>query len=241
MIEFSKMQATGNDFVCIKNEDVLKYNLKIFSRYICDRHYGIGADGLILIMKSNIADAKMRIFNKDGTEAEMTGNGIRCLGRYLYEKNIVSKEILKIETISGIKIVENVVQNNKVMEVKVNMGKVILNANKIPIYLPYSNIFRDKGIQKLQFKIKDKEYIGSCISLGNPHTVMLLEDIDNLDVEKVGNIIENYKYFPKKTNVEFVKVISRNQIKVKIWERGVRKNSRMWNWCMCSSNCMLFK
>lgn len=137
MVEFTKMQALGNDFVCINNEEVLKYNLKIFSKYICDRHYGIGGDGLILILKSNISDIKMRIFNSDGTEAEMCGNGIRCLGKFLYEKKIINKSSIKVETLAGIKTINYELENGKIMEINVHMGKAEFNANKIPLYLPY--------------------------------------------------------------------------------------------------------
>jgi len=221
-MKFTKMQALGNDFVCIKGDDAYRYNLKIFSKYICDRHYGIGADGLILILKSSVADVKMRIFNKDGSEAGMCGNGIRCLGKYIYEKGIISKKEAKIETSVGIKNIEYILENKKVLEMRVNMGKPILDANKIPIYTPYiERKVENNEINKLQFKIKDKEYIGSCLSVGNPHTVVEVDDLDNINIEKVGSIIENYKYYPNKTNVEFVKVINNKLIKVKVWERGV--------------------
>lgn len=220
MIKFTKMQGLGNDFVCMKYEDVCKYNLKIFSKFICDRHFGIGADGLILLETSKIADCKMRIFNNDGTEAEMCGNGIRCLAKYIYEKNIIKKEKITIETLAGIKEVEYKLENQKIMALKVNMGVPELDISKLPIYTPNNYKHKEKKC-KIMIKAQDKEFLGLFLSVGNPHTVIEVKELKDFEVTKYGKIVENYKYFPKKTNVEFVEIVNENNIKVRVWERGV--------------------
>lgn len=220
MIKFTKMQGLGNDFICMNYEDVYKYNLKIFSKFICDRHFGIGADGLILIGTSKIADCKMRIFNNDGTEAEMCGNGIRCLAKYIYEKNIIKKEKIRIETLAGIKEVEYKLENQKIMALNVNMGIPQLDINKLPIYIPNSYKYKERKC-KILIKVQDKEFLGLFLTVGNPHTVIEIKDIKNFEVTKYGKLVENHKYFPKKTNVEFVEIVNENNIKLRVWERGV--------------------
>lgn len=204
MFSFCKMQGTGNDFVvinCIENE--FQYSLLVLSQYLCDRHYGVGGDGVIYIYKSDIADLKMRIFNQDGTEAEMCGNGIRCFAKYAFEKNLIHKTEFVIETLAGIKKIKLKLENEKVMAINVDMG--------IP---KISNL-------KYIIEIGDKQYKVHPISMGNPHAVCFVKNVDDFEVEKVGPIIENYKYFPNKTNVEFVEIIDKKNIKVRVWERGV--------------------
>ena len=237
MTNFSKLQGIGNDFICLKYDDVKQYNLSFFSKYICDRHFGIGGDGIILYSESRIADFKMRIFNQDGTEAQMCGNGIRCLAKYLFDKRIISKEKIIIETLAGLKYIEYVIQNNKVMSIRVNMGKPIMESNRLPVYLPrnYRNI--EKRC-RLLFKIQDKEFIGTFLTVGNPHTVIEVPELKSFQVEKFGKIIENYKYFPQKTNVEFVQILDRENIKIKVWERGVRRNISLWNRSCCYILCI---
>ena len=220
MLEFTKMQGLGNDFICMKYEEQMKYNLKIFAKFLCDRHYGIGADGLILIGKSKIADISMRIFNNDGSEAEMCGNGIRCLAKYAYEKKMIDKRKITVETLSGIKQVEYILENNKIMAIKVNMGRPILTPARIPVYLPRKYRINQEKC-KVQIKANDKEFVACCLSMGNPHAVVRVENLKEFHIEKYGKIIENYKFFPKKTNVEFIEIIDRNNIKLRVWERGV--------------------
>ena len=220
MIKFTKMQGLGNDFICTEFENAKQYNLKIFSKFVCDRHFGIGADGLILFSNSKFADFKMRIFNNDGTEAEMCGNGIRCLAKYLYEKELTNKEEITIETLAGIKAVKLIVENNKIMAVRINMGKPQTSANKLPIYLP-QRYYNMNNMCKLMFKASDKELEGVFLGVGNPHTVIKVKNIKEMQVSKYGRIIENYKFFPQKTNVEFVEKIDENNIRVRVWERGV--------------------
>lgn len=204
MFSFCKMQGTGNDFViidCMENE--FEYSLPVLAKFLCDRHYGVGADGVILLDKSEVADFNMRIFNNDGSEAEMCGNGIRCLAKYVFEKNKIDKKEFSIETLAGVKNVELELENQKVMSVKVDMGEVELD------YLKY------------MIEIENREYQVYPISMGNPHAVCFVKDVENFAVEKIGPILENYKYFSQKTNVEFVEIIDRKNIKVRVWERGV--------------------
>ena len=204
MFSFCKMQGCGNDFVvvnCIENE--FEYSLPILSKYLCDRTYGVGADGVILIYKSEVADFKMRIWNQDGTEAEMCGNGIRCLAKYVYEKKLFAKDEMTIDTLAGVKNVKLELDNDKVMSVTVNMGKPqISNLNYI-------------------IEIDDFQYQVHPVSMGNPHAVCFVKNVDEFDVKKAGPILENYKYFPNKSNIEFVEIIDNATIKVRVWERGV--------------------
>lgn len=220
MLLFSKMQGTGNDFVVINClNQFFNYNLSILSKFLCNRNFGIGADGVIYIFQSNTADYKMRIFNSDGSEAEMCGNGIRCVGKYLYEKDITTKTELKIETLAGIKEIELSLQNRNVIGVKVQMGTPIFEPEKIPTFLPKT--VQVKEPCEVNIKFEDKDYNFNLVSMGNPHAVCFVPDVSKIDICKIGPVIENYKYFPKKTNVEFVQIIDKNNIKVKVWERGV--------------------
>ena len=237
MLKFTKMQGLGNDFVCVDYEQVNKYSLNIFAKYICDRHFGIGADGVILYSKSKIADCKMRIFNSDGTEAGMCGNGIRCLARLMYEEGFVNKDKMKIETLAGIKEVECNTQNEKVMSVKVNMGKPQMDINRLPIYIPRNYKYHPNKC-KLMFKVGDREVEGIFLSVGNPHTVIEYKEITDNQVTKYGRIVENYKYFPQKTNVEFVEIIDRRNIIMKVWERGAGRTLACGTGAVASSYAM---
>ena len=212
MFFFSKMQATGNDFIIINYlQNKLEYSFKLLAVYLCNRRFGVGADGILIIEKSSIADFKMRIFNQDGSEAEMCGNGIRCFAKYVYEKGLTIKKEFKIETKSGIKDVALKIEGNTVILVQVDMGKPILEFNKIPIYIDDKN--------KLPINIDSLNIYP--ISMGNPHAVCFVQNVENFDVKKFGKMIEEYKYFPNKTNVEFVEIVDRKHIKVRVWERGV--------------------
>lgn len=219
MLKFTKMQGLGNDFVCVDYEEVNRYNLNIFSKYICDRHFGIGADGVILYSKSKIADCKMRIFNGDGTEASMCGNGIRCLAKFMYENGYITKSKMKIETLAGIKDIECITQNEKIMSIRVNMGKPQTDINKLPIYVPRNYKYHQNKC-KIMLKLGDREVEGIFLSVGNPHTVIECKGITDMQITKYGKIVENYKYFPQKTNVEFVEILDRKNISMKVWERG---------------------
>lgn len=220
MILFSKMEGLGNDFIIINCiSQYFSYSLNSFSKYLCNRNFGVGADGVVFIFKSYSADCKIRIFNNDGTEAEMCGNGIRCVGKYLYEKGIVNRNNIRIETIIGIKDLELIIENKTVINVKVKMNKPNFEARRIPAYLPKDEL--GKNVHSVKIVIDDEEYKFYLVSLGNPHAVCFVDDLKNVNIKKIGEIVENYKYFPNKTNVEFVQVIDKNNIKVKVWERGV--------------------
>lgn len=205
MIEFTKMHGLGNDYIYIDMIDGKNQisNIPAFTRYICNRHFGVGADGVILKRKSEVADFKMQIYNSDGSEAQMCGNGIRCFAKYVYEKKLIRKQEFDIETLAGIRHVMLRIRNREVQQVTVNMGK-------------------PKLLEKDAIKINaiDSEVEGISISMGNPHFVILARDIDNIDVQKYGPFIENYDAFPEKTNVEFVEVVGNMSIKMRVWERG---------------------
>lgn len=219
MIFFTKMQGTGNDFIIIDNrEKEIVYTYSRLSEFLCNRKFGVGADGVIFIENSKIADSKMRIFNADGSEAEMCGNGIRCLAKYLYEKEVVKKEKMRIETLSGIKNVDLIVENKTVIGIKVDMGNPIFEYNRIPVIFP--NIVK-KELERLEINFRNNKLYVYPISMGNPHAVCFVKDVQNLKIEDIGSRIESYKYFPNKTNVEFVEVVNPKNLKMRVWERGV--------------------
>ena len=220
-MKFTKMEGIGNDYVyidCTKNE---LENPSEVAIKVSDRHFGIGSDGLILICKSDVADFKMKMFNSDGSEAEMCGNGIRCVGKFIYDNNLSTKTDLTIETLAGIKKLKLNVENNKVSTVTVDMGEPILEANIIPV--DGANIYKSAdGIDfnKVNLKLKDKQFEFTCVSMGNPHAVTFIDDTDNFDLDIYGKIAEVDEHFPKKVNAEFIQIIDRNNIKMRVWERG---------------------
>lgn len=222
MIKFTKMEGLGNDYVYI---DCTKQDIKNASelaKVISDRHFGVGSDGLILIKKSKIADFRMQMFNSDGTEAEMCGNGIRCVGKYVYDKGLTDKTTLKIETLAGIKILKLNVEDGKVKTVRVDMGEPILDYKLIPAR--DGKIYKSKdGIKfyKVNININSDLKELTCVSMGNPHGVDFTNNIDKLDLKKVGSLIEKDEHFPNKVNAEFIEIINKNNIKMRVWERGV--------------------
>jgi len=219
MLEFTKMEGLGNDYVYIdctkKKKEEIEEISKLASK-ISDRHFGIGSDGLILICKSDIADFKMQMYNQDGSQAEMCGNGIRCVGKFVYDKGLTNKTNITIETLAGIKTLDMNIKDNKVESVTVNMGKPIFEENKIPCIADnYKN-----NVSYVKINVLDKEFIFTCVSMGNPHAITIVDNVDDFDVEKYGKIIECDKHFPKKTNVEFIEIVDKNIIKMRVWERG---------------------
>lgn len=214
MLKFTKMQGLGNDYVYMDAIHQEIRNVSYLAKAISNRHWGVGSDGLILINKSDVADFKMQMFNPDGSESEMCGNGIRCVGKFVYDKGLTNKTDIKIETLAGVKNLKLKVQNRKVKMITVDMGEPILEATKIPVS-------SDKTLVRgMKIKVLDEELVATCVSMGNPHAVILLEDIDKLDIEKYGREIECNPIFPNKTNVEFIKVEDREHIKMRVWERG---------------------
>lgn len=218
MVTFTKMHGLGNDYICINSlENILAENkLPQIARYMCNRNFGIGADGLILVQESSVADIKMRIFNKDGSEAEMCGNGIRCFAKYIYDNKIIDKQSISIETKAGVKGVRLKVLNGEVYEIEVDMGR--------PIFDDIKNISVQNNYRipiSVNIKVDDTRFIGNYVSMGNPHLVIFVNNVENIDIEKWGPAIENMKCFPNKINVEFVQALGRNTLKIRTWERGV--------------------
>ena len=214
MIKFTKMQGLGNDYVYI---DATKENIEnpsVLAKYISDRHFGVGSDGLILICPSDKADFRMRMFNSDGSEAEMCGNGIRCVGKFVYDKKLIDKTLVTIETKAGIKTLKLNIKNKEVDTVRVDMGTPILESEKIPV------ITDEKIAQNLKLNALDKSFNFTCVSMGNPHAVTVVDNISDFDVKKYGSILEINEVFPNKTNVEFVEIKDPENIKMRVWERG---------------------
>jgi len=215
-IKFWKMHGLGNDYIVIDNRDE-KLNEKDLSGIagnLCRRRFSVGADGLLLLCNSPVADVKMRIFNADGSEAEMCGNGIRCLAKYSYENNITCKTELKIETLAGVKTVWLNVKDGTVRSVTVDMGSPILERPRIPMAGEGKCIDEDLDVEGEKIRI-------TSLSVGNPHCVIFVDCVDDFPVEKFGPKIENHPVFPNRTNVEFIQVICNNEMKIRVWERGV--------------------
>lgn len=215
---FFKMQGLGNDYVyidCINGKEPI--DIKNLANRLSNRHFGVGSDGLILLCKSKVADLKMRMFNSDGSEAQMCGNGIRCVAKLAYELGLICEEITTIETLSGIKTLKLNIVNGKVKTVEVDMGAPILEATKIPV--SSSAKIEDKKV-KAEVKVKNKKIELTCVSMGNPHAVTFVNDIKNFKVAEYGPILENADIFPEKANIEFVEVVDKNNIKMRVWERG---------------------
>lgn len=214
MIKFKKMQGLGNDYVYI---DATKENIEnpsVLAKYISDRHFGVGSDGLILICPSDKADFRMRMFNSDGSEAEMCGNGIRCVGKFVYDKKLTDRTLVTIETKAGIKVLKLNVKDEEVDTVRVDMGTPILESEKIPV------ITDEKLAQNLRLNALDKSFDFTCVSMGNPHAVTVVDNVSDFDVKKYGSILEVNEAFPNKTNVEFVEIKDPENIKMRVWERG---------------------
>jgi len=222
-INFVKMHGLGNDFILI---DCLNKSLgdssfvSYLAKKLCDRNFGIGADGLILILPSSKADLKMRIFNYDGSEAQMCGNGIRCFAKYAYENKLVSKNKFAVETLAGIITPELIFQDlkdKKVLRIKVNMGTPKLRRREIPMNGEDTPIVVDETLKinpEQTFKI-------TCVSMGNPHCITFVNDVQSIPVDEIGPKIENHSLFPEKTNVEFIQILNRKEINFRVWERGV--------------------
>jgi diaminopimelate epimerase len=214
-MQFWKMHGLGNDYIVIDNRDE-KINGKkaaCIAKKLCERRFSVGADGLLLVSNSKVADAKMRIFNADGSEAEMCGNGIRCFAKYCYETGIVPKPEFKVETLSGVKHVWLTLESKAVSIVKVDMGAPNWQRSSLPMTGQGTCINQDLDVNGETVKV-------TCLSVGNPHCVIFVDCIDCFPVEEFGSKIENQKSFPKRTNVIFVEILSENELNVRVWERG---------------------
>ncbi|WP_026487196.1 diaminopimelate epimerase [Caldanaerobius polysaccharolyticus] len=205
-MKFTKMQGTGNDFVVVQETEIEgTKDYAAMARRLCDRHFGIGADGLIVVCRSEVADIKMRIFNADGSEAEMCGNGIRCFSKYVYERNVLNKDKFRVETLAGVVVPMLEVENGMVKSVTVNMGN--------PVF--------DDTLIDFKLDVKDRSFYITYVNMGVPHVVIFVDDILVDDIVEYGPLIERHKLFPQGTNVNFVKVVSRDSLWVRTWERGV--------------------
>ena len=213
-MKFTKMQGLGNDYVYVNCVNKKMENASEMSVLVSDRHLGIGSDGLILINSSDIADFEMEMYNADGSRSEMCGNGIRCVGKYVYDYGLTDKTQISIETLAGIKYLELMAEDGKVRQVRVNMGSPVLKPEGIPIAL--------KGENAIDVPIMagETEYRMTGVGMGNPHTVVFMEDLERLDIEKIGPLFEDHEYFPNRVNTEFVKVIDRKHVQMRVWERG---------------------
>ena len=214
MLEFTKMQGLGNDYIYIDATKIRIKNPSMLAKYMSDRHFGVGADGLILILPSSKADFSMRMFNADGSEAEMCGNGIRCVAKFVYDKCLTDKKIITVDTKAGIKALTLNVVGKYVDTVKVDMGIPKYESECIPV------ISNTKIAKNLKIEILDKIFDVTCVSMGNPHTVIFVDDVDSFNVKKYGELIEKNKMFPQRTNVEFVEIKDNSNIKMRVWERG---------------------
>lgn len=213
-MKFTKMQGIGNDYIyinCFEEEIGDPSELAI---RLSDRHFGIGSDGIILISPSETADCRMDIYNADGSRAMMCGNGIRCVGKYVYERGIAQKEKLCIETLSGIKTLELTVESGQVQSVCVDMGKPILQAKDIPVSLPFNQVINEPLI------VDGTEYRITCVSIGNPHCILFVDDVNHAGLKSIGPKLEHHILFPNRVNVEFIQIVNKNEIKMRVWERG---------------------
>jgi diaminopimelate epimerase len=214
MLKFTKMHGIGNDYIYVNCFEEKISDPEKLSIFISDRHFGIGSDGLVMIMPSSIADFKMRIFNADGSEAMMCGNATRCIGKYVYDKGLTDKTDITLETNSGIKYLKLFVNNGKVESVTVDMGKAILNARDIPIDADGETYVNQP------INVAGKDLRVTCVSMGNPHAIYYVDNTKDLDLEKIGPGFENHKLFPDRVNTEFIRVIDRNTLEMRVWERG---------------------
>ena len=217
-LEFTKMEGLGNDFVIIDDRETAietTVSYPDLAVKLCDRHFGVGADGIILILPSQDHDFKFRIFNSDGSSAQMCGNGMRCVARYVYEKQIFSQKTMQVDTLAGTVVPEVLVdENGAVISVRVDMGEPVLACEKIPFQS------ETETAVDLPLTVGDTIFQITAVSMGNPHAVTFVDDVDAMDIKTVGPRIETHDRFPEKTNVEFIEVVSPTELKMKVWERG---------------------
>ncbi len=217
-MKFTKMQGCGNDYVYVDGgkEVIAQEKKPELVRRLSDRHFGIGGDGVIFINPSKEADFEMEMYNMDGTRSEMCGNGIRCVAKFVYDKGLTDKTTVSIISGGSVKYLDLNIENGKVSTIKVNMGAPILKAADIPVITDNP----DGQVVNETIEVLGKEYKMTCVSMGNPHAVVFMDDVENLEIEKIGPYFENHERFPKRTNTEFVKVIDRKNVEMRVWERG---------------------
>ena len=214
-ISFTKMHGCGNDYIYVDMFKTPAFDFEKAAIALSDRHFGIGGDGIILVCPSDKADAKMRIFNADGSEGMMCGNGIRCVGKYVYDSRIARKDVLTIDSLSGVKTLHMTIENGKAAAARVDMGPAILEPSRIPVNLP------GERAVAVPVEVAGKEYKITCVSMGNPHAVIFIDhDPMELDLPKIGPDFEHHPLFPQRVNTEFVRVLDDHTLQMRVWERG---------------------
>lgn len=217
-MKFTKMQGCGNDYIYINGfvEKTAQGDKSALARKFSDRHFGIGGDGVIFINPAEEADFEMEMYNADGSRAEMCGNGIRCVAKYVYDTGLTDKTNISIISCGQVKYLELFLKDGKVDTVKVNMGAPELNADKIPVTVNGSK----EPVVGESIVVRGREYKMTCVSMGNPHAVVFMDDVENLEIEQIGPYFENHERFPNRTNTEFVKIPDRTHVQMRVWERG---------------------
>ena len=213
-MKFTKMQGLGNDYVYVNCFQEKIENPSELSIKVSDRHFGIGADGLILIKPSDVADFEMEMYNADGSQGAMCGNGIRCVAKYVYDYGLTDKTSITVNTKSGIKYLDLTIENGKAVQIRVNMGAPILEASRIPVISSKEMVINEPVL------VDGKEYHITAVSMGNPHAVTYIDDVKGLEIEKIGPKFENHEIFPDRVNTEFVKVLDSHTVEMRVWERG---------------------
>ncbi len=220
-MQFTKMQGAGNDYVYVNCfEEPLPVNPAELARAVSDRHFGIGADGLILICPSRIADARMRMFNADGSEAEMCGNGIRCVAKYVYDHGLSKKETLQIETGAGTLALDLDIADGRVSRARVDMGRPILDPQDIPTTLPGNQELPGRAVVEAELDVDGEQLKVTCVSMGNPHAITFVEKLSDRWVLEVGPKVETDAHFPNRVNAEFIEVVGPTEVHMRVWERG---------------------
>lgn len=213
-MKFTKMHGCGNDYIYINGFEIDVVNPAELAIKMSNRNFGVGSDGIVLILPSEKADFRMRMFNADGSEAEMCGNAIRCVGKYVYDNKMTDQTNIAIDTLAGVKILDMTVEDNGVTYAKVDMGEPILKAEDIPVISSLDPVIGE------EIEALGNTYAFTCVSMGNPHAITFVEDTDNFPLEEVGRVIEVHKKFPRKVNAEFVEVVDQETLKMRVWERG---------------------
>lgn len=218
LIPFTKMEGLGNDYVYVNGFEVNISDYSALARAISDRHFGVGSDGLVVILPSGPADVRMRMFNSDGSEAEMCGNASRCVGKYVYDHGIVKKPVIRLETKAGIKVLHMVIENGVAAGARVDMGEPELIPDHIPV-APTDGGDESRCVDR-ECAVAGKNWRITCVSMGNPHAVTFVEDVQRLNLPELGPQFENHAWFPRRTNTEFVQVLNAARVRMRVWERG---------------------
>lgn len=233
-MKFTKMHGCGNDYIYVNGFEEEIDNPNEMAKKVSHVRFGIGSDGMVVIHPSEIADFKMKMYNADGSEGAMCGNAIRCVGKYVYDNKMTEKKIVNVETNAGIKILHLNVKDGKVDTVRVDMGAPILKPELIPVKCDGENMINQPLV------VNDKEYMVTCVSMGNPHCVTFVEDTKSLDLEYIGPFFEKHEVFPDRVNTEFVQIIDRQTVNMRVWERG---SGETWacgtGACACVMACIL--